>query len=101
MTFIGVPSVRDEMTLPTQHANQFVDTHPLVRFQQNLFMWEFLVDFWRQNQETMSRRLSRLGMCAAGPNLEENLKRKMCNHGTRNASNRLGCKEPKVMVAAY
>jgi hypothetical protein len=49
----------------------------------------------------MSRRLSRLGMCAAGPNLEENLKRKMCNHGTRNASNRLGCKEPKVMVAAY
>jgi hypothetical protein len=52
MAFIGVPSVRDEMTLATHHADQFVDTHPLVRFQQHLFMWEVFVDFWRQNQET-------------------------------------------------
>jgi hypothetical protein len=28
MALLGVPSVGDEMTLSTHHADQFVDTHP-------------------------------------------------------------------------
>jgi len=43
--------------------------------------------------------LSRIGMCGRWTELEENLKVRWATTG-ENASNRLGCKEPKVMVAA-